>query len=110
MSEERVTCLASGFHCRSMLLCSAVSRQLQEASAEALRELCERCFDDVDLLVIYLDGKDFGGHQVITAGGRGGRTRDRKEVPQGHRSWGPVDAESRPRRRPVSQREIADFC
>jgi len=46
---------------------SAVSRQLQEASAEALRELCERRFDDVDLVVIYLDGKHFGGHQVICA-------------------------------------------
>jgi putative transposase len=46
---------------------SAVSRQLQEASAEALRELCERRFDDLDLLVIYLDGKHFGGHQVVSA-------------------------------------------
>jgi len=46
---------------------SAVSRQVQQASAEALRELCERRFDDVDLLVIYVDGKDFGGHQVISA-------------------------------------------
>jgi len=48
---------------------SAVSRQLQQASAEALKELCERRFDEVDLLVIYLDGKDFGGHQVISAVG-----------------------------------------
>ena len=46
---------------------SAVSRQLQAASAEALKQLCERRFDEVDLLVIYLDGKDFGGHQVICA-------------------------------------------
>jgi transposase-like protein len=46
---------------------SAVSRQLQQASAEALKELCERRFDEVDILVIYLDGKDFGGHQVICA-------------------------------------------
>jgi len=46
---------------------SAVSRQVQEASAEALKRLCERRFDGVDLLVIYLDGKDFGGHQVICA-------------------------------------------
>ncbi len=46
---------------------SAVSRQVQEASAEALKGLCERRFDEVDLLVIYLDGKDFGGHQVICA-------------------------------------------
>ena len=48
---------------------SAVSRQLQQASAEALEDLCERRFDDLDLLVIYLDGKDFGGHQVICAVG-----------------------------------------
>ena len=46
---------------------SAVSRQLQQASAEALKELCERCFDEVDILVIYVDGKDFGGHQVVSA-------------------------------------------
>jgi len=46
---------------------SAVSRQLQQASAEAFKSLCERRFDGVDLLVIYLDGKAFGGHQVICA-------------------------------------------
>jgi len=46
---------------------SAVSRQLQQASAETLKGLCERRFDEVDLLVIYLDGKDFGGHQVVSA-------------------------------------------
>ena len=48
---------------------SAVSRQLQQASAEALKGLCERRFHDLDLLVIYLDGKRFGGHQVICAVG-----------------------------------------
>jgi len=46
---------------------SAVSRQVQQASAEALKALCERRFEGVDLLVIYLDGKRFGGHQVICA-------------------------------------------
>jgi putative transposase len=46
---------------------SAVSRQLQQASAETLKRLCERRFDEVELLVIYLDGKDFGGHQVVSA-------------------------------------------
>ena len=46
---------------------SAISRHIQEASEKALGELCERRFDDLDLLVIYLDGKDFGGHQVICA-------------------------------------------
>jgi transposase-like protein len=44
-----------------------VSRQVQQASAEALRELCERRFEEVDLLVIYVDGKRFGGHQVMCA-------------------------------------------
>ncbi len=48
---------------------SAVSRQFQEASAQALRELCERRFEEVDLPLIYIDGKDFGGHQVISAVG-----------------------------------------
>jgi len=48
---------------------SAVSRQMQQASAKALKELCERRFDGVDLLVIYVDGKRFGGHQVICAVG-----------------------------------------
>jgi len=48
---------------------SAVSRQLQQASAGALQRLCERRFDEIDPLVIYLDGKHFGGHQVISAVG-----------------------------------------
>jgi transposase-like protein len=46
---------------------SAVSRQVQQASAEALKDLCERRFEEVDLLIIYLDGKAFGGHQVVSA-------------------------------------------
>ena len=46
---------------------SAVSRQVQQASAEALKGLCERRFEEVDLLIIYLDGKRFGGHQVVSA-------------------------------------------
>jgi transposase-like protein len=48
---------------------SAVSREFQEASAAALRALCERRFEEVDLLVIYIDGQDFGGHQVVSAVG-----------------------------------------
>jgi putative transposase len=48
---------------------SAVSRQFAEASAQALKALCERRFDDVELLIIYLDGKDLGGHQVVCAVG-----------------------------------------
>ena len=48
---------------------SAVSRQFAEASAAALQALCERRFDEVELLVIYIDGQDFGGHQVVSAVG-----------------------------------------
>ena len=43
---------------------SAVSREFQDASAEALQALCERRFEEVDLRIIYIDGKNFGGHQV----------------------------------------------
>jgi transposase-like protein len=46
-----------------------VSREFQQASVEALRKLCERRFEEVELPIIYIDGKDFGGHQVITAVG-----------------------------------------
>jgi len=48
---------------------SAVSRKFAEASAQALRTLCERRFDALEVLSIYLDGKDFGGHQVVVAVG-----------------------------------------
>ncbi len=46
---------------------SSVSRQFAAASAEQLRALCERRFDDVDLLIIYIDGTQFGEHHVIAA-------------------------------------------
>ena len=46
---------------------SSVSREFVAASAEQLRALCERRFDDRDLLVIYIDGVQFGGHHVIVA-------------------------------------------
>jgi transposase-like protein len=48
---------------------SAVSREAIEASEARLRELGERRFDDVDLLVIYLDGIQFGSHHVLAAVG-----------------------------------------
>lgn len=48
---------------------SSVSREFIAASAEQLRGLCERRFDDLDLLVIYVDGVQFGGHHVIVAVG-----------------------------------------
>ena len=46
---------------------SAVSREFVEASAEKLKELSERRFDDVDLLIIYIDGIRFGAYHVIAA-------------------------------------------
>jgi putative transposase len=46
---------------------SSVSREFVAASAEQLRALCERRFDDLDLLVIYIDGVQFGGHHVMVA-------------------------------------------
>ena len=48
---------------------SAVSREFVQASAEELRALCERRFDEVDLLVIYIDGLRFAGHHVVAAVG-----------------------------------------
>jgi len=48
---------------------SAVSREFIEASEEELRKLCERRLDEVEFLVIYLDGMVFGEHHVIGAVG-----------------------------------------
>jgi transposase-like protein len=48
---------------------SSVSREFIEASEQALKSLCERRFDEVDLLVIYIDGQVFGSHHIITAMG-----------------------------------------
>jgi transposase-like protein len=46
---------------------SSVSREFIEASDAALRTLCDRRFDDTDLLLLYIDGVQAGGHQVIAA-------------------------------------------
>jgi len=46
---------------------SAVSREFQEASEQSLKELCERRFEEKDILIIYLDGLIFGGHHVLVA-------------------------------------------
>ena len=46
---------------------SSVSRQFKAASAAKLQALCERRFDELDLLVIYIDGVRFGPHHVIGA-------------------------------------------
>jgi len=48
---------------------SSVSREFAEASEQALKALCERRFDGVEVLVIYLDGQVFVEHHVITAVG-----------------------------------------
>jgi transposase-like protein len=46
---------------------SQISREFLEASEQSLKELCERRFDDKDILVIYLDGIQFGQIHVIAA-------------------------------------------
>jgi putative transposase len=48
---------------------SNVSREAAEAGEAALAELLERRFDDLDLLVIYIDGMVFGDYHVISAVG-----------------------------------------
>ena len=57
---------------------SAVSRESIEAAEAELRRLCERRFDDIDLLILYLDGLRFGAHHVIVAVGVD--TRGQKHV------------------------------
>jgi putative transposase len=46
---------------------SAVSRQGIEASEQTLKDLCERRFEDKDILIVYLDGIQFGEVHVIVA-------------------------------------------
>ena len=48
---------------------SSVSREAIEASEEELRRLCERRLDELDLLILYLDGVIFGEHHVLVAVG-----------------------------------------
>lgn len=48
---------------------SSVSREAIEASEEELKRLCERRLDELNLLVIYLDGVIFGDHHVLVAVG-----------------------------------------
>jgi transposase-like protein len=48
---------------------SAVSRETIEASELVLKDLMERRLDAWDLLVIYLDGIQFGAHHVLAAVG-----------------------------------------
>jgi len=46
---------------------SNVSREFIEASEQTLKELCERRFEGKDLLIVYLDGIQFGQMHVIVA-------------------------------------------
>ena len=48
---------------------SSVSREFVEASAEALQTLSERRFDETELLILYIDGVQAGGHHVMVAVG-----------------------------------------
>lgn len=48
---------------------SAVSRRAIEASERVLTELMERRLDGWDLLVIYVDGIQFGAHHILAAVG-----------------------------------------
>lgn len=48
---------------------SSVSRKFIEASEEECRKLLERRFDEIDILVIYIDGMVFADHAVIGAVG-----------------------------------------
>lgn len=48
---------------------SSLSRRVIDASEEALDELQKRRFDDLDILVIYLDGIVVGGHPLLAAVG-----------------------------------------
>jgi len=57
---------------------STISREFIEKSGKELEELMERRFDDVHLLIIYIDGLIFGGHHVI--GSIGVDTKGRKHV------------------------------
>jgi putative transposase len=48
---------------------SSVSRQAIEASAEQLKELQERRWDGLEILVIYIDGQRFASHHIVSAVG-----------------------------------------
>lgn len=48
---------------------SAVSRQAMDASVEQLKQLQERRWDRIEVLVIYIDGQRFGEHHILSAVG-----------------------------------------
>jgi len=48
---------------------SAISRKAVEASAEQLKQLQERRWENVEIQVIYIDGQRFGEHHILSAVG-----------------------------------------
>jgi len=48
---------------------SSVSREAVEASEEELKRMCERRLEELELLILYLDGVIFGEHHVLVAVG-----------------------------------------
>jgi len=46
---------------------SSVGRESIEAGAQELKDLGGRRFDDLDLLILYLDSLVFGAHQLLSA-------------------------------------------
>lgn len=48
---------------------SSISRHAIEASVEQLRQLQERRWDQVEILVIYIDGQRFAAHHILSAVG-----------------------------------------
>lgn len=48
---------------------SSVSQEAIAASEQELQRLCERRLDDIDVLILYLDGIIFGEHHVLVAVG-----------------------------------------
>jgi putative transposase len=48
---------------------SAISRKAVEASAEQLKQLQERRWENAEILVIYIDGQRFGEHHILSAVG-----------------------------------------
>jgi len=48
---------------------SQVSREAIEAGEQVLKDLAERRFEDKDLLIVYIDGVQFGSHHVLSAVG-----------------------------------------
>jgi transposase-like protein len=54
---------------------SEVSRQTIEAGGRVLQDLAERHFDDKEILIIYIDGIQFGSHHIVAAVGVDGGGR-----------------------------------